>query len=455
MAQTLKELKHVTKKTKNGASVIILNTGAVITSEAEAMLQALHSRSVGGIKSHLKTLTKTGADKFMSMFYVGYGHKSIGDCGDCTIFIENISMLAAKAIQDWKLYSGQEASTRYIDFAHQDFIDPLQSKKTTAIQEKWRAFYLKSMTPVCDHLKKQNPLNEGEKETIYEKAIAARAFDILRSFLPAGASTNISWHSNLRQVADKIMILRHHPLLEVREIAETIEEAVQKAYPNSFGHKRYETTEEYNKFWMTNKNYFTKEKPTDFKLSKELIDWDLIRQNKEVLSRRPEKTELPKYLAECGTLRFDFLLDFGSFRDIQRHRAVTQKMPLHTRAHGFAKWYIEELPTEVRKEALQLLKEQSASISKLKTTPEIEQYYNAMGYELPNSLTGDLPALVYLVELRATRFVHPTLCKRAIQIAKVLTEKFGKYGLVLHLDKEPNRFDIKRGEQDIVKKNQE
>ena len=75
-----------------------------------------------------------------------------------------------------------------------------------------------------------------------------------------------------------------------------------------------------------------------------------------------------------------------------------------------------------------------------------------MGYELPNRLTGDLPALVYLVELRATRFVHPTLCKRAIQIANILTDKFGEYGLVLHLDPEPNRFDVKRGEHDIVKK---
>lgn len=32
---------------KNGGEVILLNRGEIITPEAEAMLQALHSRSVG------------------------------------------------------------------------------------------------------------------------------------------------------------------------------------------------------------------------------------------------------------------------------------------------------------------------------------------------------------------------------------------------------------------------
>ena len=88
----LKNLQHVTKKidgTKNG-EVIVLNTGATITSEAEAMLQALHSRSTGGLKHHLKILEERGAEKFMSSFYVGYGHKSIGDCGSITIFVEGV-----------------------------------------------------------------------------------------------------------------------------------------------------------------------------------------------------------------------------------------------------------------------------------------------------------------------------------------------------------------------------
>jgi thymidylate synthase ThyX len=112
----------------SGINIFILDTDSRINAEAEAMLQALHSRSTGGLLEHLKVLEKKGAANFMSQFYVGYGHKSIGDCGSITIFVEGCSMLAAKAIQDSKLYNGQEASTRYIDFSQQPMINPLGSE---------------------------------------------------------------------------------------------------------------------------------------------------------------------------------------------------------------------------------------------------------------------------------------------------------------------------------------
>jgi hypothetical protein len=37
-------------------------------------------------------------------------------------------------------------------------------------------------------------------------------------------------------------------------------------------------------------------------------------------------------------------------------------------------------------------------------------------------------------------------------LADNLLKLFGKYGLVLHLDQEIDRFDVKRGEHDIVLK---
>lgn len=52
----IESLKHTTRSLSGGREILVLNTGAAITPEAEAMLQALHSRSIGGIKSHLKVL---------------------------------------------------------------------------------------------------------------------------------------------------------------------------------------------------------------------------------------------------------------------------------------------------------------------------------------------------------------------------------------------------------------
>lgn len=449
---SIQSLNHSQRTLPEGGMVLVLNTGAVINPEAEAMIQALHSRSTGGIKAHLETLEEKGAEKFMSSFYVGYGHKSIGDCGTITMFVEGISMLAAKAIQDWPLYSGQESSTRYVDFSEQPFIDPIDTDESKDILETWRTFYLKGLPIVQEHLKQLYPIQEGEKESVYTKAINARAFDIMRGYLPAGASTNIAWHSNLRQTADKLSLLRHHPLQEIKAIAQNLDSALQEAFPSSFLGKVYPETEEYNAAWSKQHTYFTHEAYTDVELLHDCIDHDLLKQSREVFEQRPAKTELPKYLAECGTVQLGFMLDFGSFRDLQRHRAIKQRMPLLTTEHGFEQFYIDSLPESFRDEARALLVNQEKRIKQLNTTPEVAQYYTAMGYNLPNRITGDLPSMVYMAELRATRFVHPTLQKRASQIAALLEKTYGSAGLKLHLDDDPGRFDIKRGEHDIVMK---
>jgi len=181
----LENLNHIKKETNQWVEVYALDNGACINAESEAMLQALHSRSVWWIKHHLKILKEKWAENFMKNFYVWYGHKSIWDCGSMTLFVEWISMLGAKAIQDSKLYNGQEASTRYIDFSKQKILNPVWNKLWEDIQEKQRSFYLSILKPLQEHLEKKYPMQEWEKEPIYKKAIVAKAFDIARWFLPA------------------------------------------------------------------------------------------------------------------------------------------------------------------------------------------------------------------------------------------------------------------------------
>lgn len=446
----LHTLTHIRKPLVGGGQVVILNTGAVINPESEAMLQALHSRSTEGIDGHLNVLKERGSEKFMSTYYVGYGHKSIGDCGSGTVFIEGVSMLAAKAVQDWKLYSGQESSTRYIDFAQQTFANPAQTAAGAALLERHRAFYLKVTEQMKAVLRVRYPMQDGEKEKVYEKAIAARAFDTARGFLPAGATTNLAWHGNLRQFADKMMWLRHHPLPEVKDIATALEAALLEAFPHSFSDKRYEATEHYLAQCMQEYYYHEPDAPS-CALVHNGIDTERLKACHALLSTRPAKTELPKHLGVFGEVVFAYTLDFGSFRDMQRHRAITQRMPLLTADIGFNAWYLNELSDELRAEANTHIDALKAAVEALRLPPEIQQYYLPMGYNTSNSFCGDLPAIVYLVELRATRFVHPTLRMRAAQIAHILTETFGEAGLAIHLDKEMDRFDSKRGEHDIVK----
>lgn len=454
---TIESLNHTITHTPNGAMVLVLETGAVITPEDEAMLQALHSRSAEWVEAHLERLAKVGSGKFMESFYVGYGHKSIGDCGTVTIFIEGVSMLVAKAIQDSMLYSGQESSTRYIDFSAQPFLDPIGSDCSASILTRLRAFYIDAFPRVREHLMEQFPRKQDEAEAMYDKAISARAFDVLRSMLPAGATTNLAWHTNLRQAADHIMKLRHHPLQEVRDIADAIEKALHTAYPNSFSHKRYEGTEEYNDEWMKESYLFDPDKESfpDIAMTFDGVDHMRLKSHRGVFENRPAKTELPKIVGDAGIVRFEFLLDFGSFRDVQRHRAVVQRMPLVTTKFGFVPWYLESMPDNLRAEAVALLRDIESDINFLSQehSKEVIQYYVPMGYAVPVSLTGDLAAFTYLIELRSTPFVHPTLQKRALEMAETLEATFGPHGFKLHVDYDAlGRFDAQRGNQDIQMK---
>ncbi len=452
----VRDLKHTYVNLPSGGEIIVLDTGAIINAEAEAMLQALESRSTGGLKHHLKVLAEKGPENFMKSFYVGYGHKSIGDCGSTTIFVEGVSMLAAKAIQDNPLYSGQESSTRYIDFSKQPFIDPTktpinptQTTKGENILEMQRQFYLDVQEPTRANLREKYPQGEGEKDSIYNKAINARAFDITRSLLPAGASTNLAWHTNLRQAADKMLFLRHHPLHEVKEIGEGLEEALRTHHPNSFGHKKYPATEEYQDLIAESYFYHNPQYTHKTLIDFGKIDLGELELNRTLFDKRPGKTDLPKRLAEIGTIKVQFPLDFGSFRDIQRHRALHQRMPLLTTELGFNQWYTENLPQEVMEQLPKHLEKISQGTQELNLSPEETQYFLPMGYNTSNKFTGDLPSIVYMLELRAKRDVHPTLQHIAYNIARQVTDRLG---VPIYVGTDPGRFDVKRGEQDIIVK---
>ena len=436
----------------SGPFVLVLNDGALITAEDRAMLQALYSRSPASVLEHLERLAQVGSGKFMDQFYVGYGHKSIGDCGDTTIFIENVSMLVAKAVQDWALYNGQEVSTRYIDFATQPFVNALGIDGDNP-HIGLRNFYVEALPILKEDLKKRFPIAEGEKVGVHEKAIAARAFDILRGFIPAGAQTNLAWTTNLRQAADKLAFLRAHPLKEVREVAEMISKALNQRHPHSFGQKRYEASEKYRSQYME-KMYYNKNGGSlnGVILVRDSLDRMLMGYYKEIIKNRPAMTELPKALAEIGTLQFEFAIDFGSFRDLARQRAVIQRMPLLTTNYGFHEWYLNELPEELCKRAQALLKKVELwwrYMDSMGSSHASLQYYLPMGYLVPCRLTGDLPALVYLVELRSGVTVHATLRV----VAQEMAREIERLGIPVHIDRsESGRFDMKRGSQDIVSK---
>lgn len=414
-----------------------------------AMMQALYSRSPLSVETHVEKVKASGSGSFMERFYVGYGHMSIADCGSTTLFIEGISMLADKAIQDWPLYSGQETSTRYIDMSKQAIVDPVGTPESKKILDDWMVFYIGNQEKVCEFLKGKYPRKHEEDEKVYDKAIKARAFDIMRGFLPAGITTQLSWHTNLRQAWDKLALLRHHPLAETREIAEEMLGKLKEKYAHSFSHQLAPDQEDYRCFTVRNYNYFEPKKAKDFKFSTTVKKGEL-KKYAQLLEKRPPRIGLPIFLTELGQATFDFKLDFGSFRDIQRHRNGVCRMPLLTTKLGFERWYLEQLPGGVRADADMLIEKQVKAIEALKATPEVSQYYIAMGFQVPCRVTYGLPAAVYVAELRSNKTVHPTLRNIAHQMTGALRKKFPI--LKLHSDLNPDDWDVRRGLADITEK---
>ena len=425
--------------------------------ETAAMLQALYSRSAESVQEHVKRVREKGSDKFMASYYVGYGHASIGDCGVTTLYIEDVSLLACKAIQDNPLYSGQETSTRYIDFSKQRTVDPIGSTKSEALQRRWIDFYCESSAAVIEYLKTRFPMPSDGKEKVWEKAIAARGFDVLRGFLPAGVTSQLAWTTNLRQAHEQLLRLESHPLSEVRTIAEECRTILVRQYPSSFGHNVGDLERDYLRRVAATETYIApgsiRVRPSQFHVATNIDNARLESEVLDLLQSRPRKAQLPKSLARYGHYWCRFTLDFGSFRDLQRHRGGLCRMPLLTSELDFHEWYFDQLPNTIRSKAQSFVSQQLAELAELSSTSlsrEEKQYYLPIGMNVACEIMYDLPEMVYVAELRSGQTVHPTLRWIAQQMGITLRERHPK--LALYADMSESNFSIRRGNHDIIER---
>jgi len=429
--------------------VIVLDGREVPHPEDMAMVQAMYSRSPQSVRLHLEQVAAKGSESFAARFYVGYGHRSIGDCGTITIFIEDVSMFVAKAVQDNPLYNGQEASTRYLDFGGRDIIDPVGSPESSKILRTWISLYKDVLGELVTHFEQRFPIEPGQKRSVWKKAVKARAFDVARGFLPAGCTTFVAWHTNLRQAHDHLSLMRHNPVREVREVANRVFEELLKRYPSSFGHKRYEASEDYLAKSVGRWAFTERESNPEFECDS-AFDAASLNANRDLLESRPPKTELHQRFRQFGHFQFRFPLDFGSYRDLQRHRSCVQEMPLLTTKWGILPWYVEQLPENIQGIVRTAVRDQEKLIAKLECSPEEKQNYIAMGYACPIQITCTLPSAIYIAELRSGTTVHPTVRKVAQQIGDAIQQTIPY--CAMHHDKSEGVWDIKRGAQDITVK---
>lgn len=118
----------MSKNIKNKRKIYSLDR---LKPEITAVCFAKCSRSPDSFKDIAKELTEEKSSIFNEKYVVGYGHGSVAEHACLHVAIENISILATKVVEDNRLASFTEKSTRYQLFDRNRYYKP---KKNNGLQ---------------------------------------------------------------------------------------------------------------------------------------------------------------------------------------------------------------------------------------------------------------------------------------------------------------------------------
>lgn len=440
-------------------NIFVTDVAKIGDPEVLAMLQAFYSRSPMPIKERLANIYAEGqgesaVDKVRSAlktYYVGYGHASIGECGGCTVFIENVSLLAAKAFQDTPLYVGQECSTRYIDYGVAPFLQPkgVDDPVATSLLETIRASYVALLPKAVEHARSvysadlllSPKVAADKRESVLEKTYKAIAFDVCRGMLPAGAATSLAWSGSFRTMSDHLKYLAYHPLEEVRSTARQVYAQLLEAYPNSFKNVVLNPEDKHDRPEVY---YITEDEPTCLEPRViQTVNLSVPEVQSAFTRRSPRDNSI--YYEIQGTL------DFGSYRDLQRHRPGMNRMPLLTPQHGFHFFYRDALTaadSALYQEFISAVLKFVTHARAAKYESTALQYYLPIGFRVPTHLFWSHGHLKYVTALRTNTTVHPTLRRYMNMTAVSTQDAFIQAGI----NSDPDYAASDRGAQDIVKR---
>ncbi len=418
------------------------------------------------------------AQNFYDRILDGYGDDSIGELGGAHLALENISILAAKEMEDARIGgSPLEKSTRYIYFDQKYDGEYLYYREPHLMTSAFRDLYLKTcdmlfetysrLIPyVTTHISSTFPKTAQISEGAYQAALRAKVLDCLRGLLPASTLTNMGIFGNGRFYESIIQKLNGNSLIEMQEIARKSHAELSKVIPSfvrraEFQHRHQLAYTDYSeklsgvikgitekyigsqdcgakssvKLVDCDENgmdkvfqalLFAKSKSSLIdikKIVKELSDdekKEIITSLASIRSNRRHKS--PRAL-EHFEMTFEIVADFGVYRDLQRHRMLTQERQILNCDLGY---YVpdEIIGTEIEhdyREAMDHAKEVFDIISQ--DFPEEAQYVVPIGFNVRWYFHMNLRALQWLAELRSQPQGHPTYRLVAQEMVKQLLSK--------------------------------
>src|SRR3989344_4519588 len=296
--------------------------------------------------------------------------------------------------------------------------------------------------------KKEIPYSEISDEKMkkraqiaYNAAVRSKACDLLRGLLPASTLTNMGVYGNGRFFQGLLSRLFQNELSEPQIIAKEMKEELDKVIP-SFVRRaaKSDYLEKANKQAQKLAKFLTGTikplavKPVvlvnyDKNSEDELISAILypysklsmmqlnvlvqsispeekLKIMKEYIGERKARRDKPGRAFEHIYYTFDILADYGLFRDLHRHRVLTQQRQLLSTDHGY------ELPEEIVQAGYGDVFEQAMKEAKdaydiiAKDFPTEAQYVVPLAYKIRFYMKLNLREAFHLIELRSTPQGH-------------------------------------------------
>jgi thymidylate synthase ThyX len=279
-------------------------------------------------------------------------------------------------------------------------------------------------------------------EKAYRSTIRAQACDVLRSYLPAATRTNVGLFGVGQAFEHLLNKLYSHELTEARALASSIHQELNQLIPSFV--KRAKANSYLTETWRsvrTLAHEILRSIPIEGSDSVTLVDYEQDAEEKiiaavlypharhpltqikqiiramdpthrmrivdEYLSRRRHRRDKPGRALEQVYYTFDILGNLGMYRDLHRHRILTQERQDFTAVHGY------DTPQEIIEAGFlsiytQCMEAAAGVYQKIYTQFPLEaQYVVPMAYRVRWSVKLNLREAVHIGELRTMPQGHP------------------------------------------------
>ena len=364
-----------------------------LTEEQIAVAFAMTSRRPEAFDEIAEKVSQEKAADFHERWVLGYGHSSVAEHAVVHLAVENVSRLAVDSLEDNRLASYTEKSSRYQVMPGDYYYVPRELDDHSDLKKEYEEAcqalfqgYFKLIDGCVEYLRETTPRIATERDGAFNGRISRIATDHCRAVLPAATLTNVGVTANARTLEHAISKLASSDLLEEQSLGDAVREQGKLVTPTLI--KYAERVEYLADALRIQSNYARKlglpddqpglfnngdpevrlvhwDRKGEEKLAAALLyrhsnlSYDQVWKRVEDLASESRQAIIDESVAGLGPhdapLRefevvdysFEFLMDYGAYREFKRHRMMTYLPQPLTVAHGF------RIPTVVAQAGLE------------------------------------------------------------------------------------------------------